>query len=112
MTLDVDEFLRRFCSICCRRIRAHPQLRIPRQPQPRFAPAAVPATARRTTAKHNYAGITGKFSLFRHKYLSAFLCILSSISGFPTGSIVILVTKLHDKLQRMQQPRVWPLKFR
>ncbi len=39
-------------------LRPHPQLRLPRQPQPRHSVAAVPATARRITAKHRYASIT------------------------------------------------------
>ena len=37
MTLDVEEFLRRFLlHLLPPRLRAHPQLRIPRQPQPRY----------------------------------------------------------------------------
>jgi hypothetical protein len=38
--------------------RAHPQLRIPRQPQPRCIVAAVPAIAPQITAKHSYDSIT------------------------------------------------------
>jgi hypothetical protein len=40
------------------RLRAHPQLRIPRQPQPRFAPAAVLPTPQRPREDHCFAGIT------------------------------------------------------
>ena len=38
-------------------LRPDPQLRLPRQPQPRHTVAPVPATARRLTGKHSYAGI-------------------------------------------------------
>jgi hypothetical protein len=49
------------------RFRAHPQLRIPRQPEPRYSVAAVLATTRQITTRHSYAGIpvhrSGSFTM-------------------------------------------------
>jgi AraC-like DNA-binding protein len=47
MTLPVEEFLRRFLlHLLPKGFRAHPQLRLPRQPATRYPPAALLSTAR------------------------------------------------------------------